>query len=91
MGHRNLEQALRYLRGILSKGEHPLKLLALLVATFRKMIRARVELDNRAPPQAFDKYIPGSLRFQREQRVREFVEQVRALYSGRIGPGISLY
>jgi DNA polymerase-3 subunit delta len=77
VGQRNLEQALRYLRGILGRGEHPLKLLALLASAFRKLIRARVELDQGAPRGAFDKYIPPQLRFNRDQRVKEFMQQVR--------------
>lgn len=77
VGHRNLEQALRYLRGILSRGEHPLKLLALLTSAFRKLLRARAEWEQGAPPKAFDKYIAPQLRFKREQHVKEFVAQVK--------------
>lgn len=77
VGQRNIEQALRYLRGILNKGEHPLKLLALLVSAFRKLIKARVEFEKGAPLKAFDQFVAPQLRYQREQHIRAFVEQVK--------------
>lgn len=78
VGMRDFEQALRFLRGALQRGEAPLKLLGLLAQTFRQLLQARVRFDQgERSLQAFDSFINPKLRYQRERRIREFLDQVQ--------------
>ncbi|TNE50875.1 MAG: DNA polymerase III subunit delta [Deltaproteobacteria bacterium] len=77
VGNRQFEQALRYLRGGMARGEAPLKLLGLLAKTFRELLDARVLFDQgERSLQAFDRYINPKLRYDRNERIRAFLDQV---------------
>ncbi len=77
VGNRQFEQALRYLRGGMARGEAPLKLLGLLAKTFRELLDARVLFDQgERSLQAFDRYINPKLRYNRNDRIRDFLDQV---------------
>ncbi len=78
LGHRRFEQALRYLRGALQRGEPPLKLLGLMSKTFRELLQARAMFDQgERSIQAYDSFINAKLRYNRDQRIREFLDQVK--------------
>ena len=77
VGNRQFEQALRFLRGGMARGEAPLKLLGLLAKTFRELLDARVLFDQgERSLQSFDRYINPKLRYNRDQRIRAFLDQV---------------
>jgi DNA polymerase-3 subunit delta len=72
----DLRRALQLTRSLVEQGEHPLKLLALLTNAFRELLRARVDLDAGQPPSSLDKYIHPSLRYKRDEHLRNFRLQV---------------
>lgn len=78
LGNRRFEQALRYLSGALQRGEPPLKLLGLMAKTFRELLQARVLFDQgERSIQAYDSFINPKLRYDRDRRIREFLDQVK--------------
>lgn len=78
VGSRQFEKALRFLRGAMQKGEAPLKLLTMLAKMFRELLQARVLWDQgQQSISAYDRFINPKLQYKREERIREFMGQVR--------------
>ncbi len=90
IAQRNLQGALKLLRGLLDDGVTPLSLLSLTARAFRILLQARVDIDGGAPLSSVEKYIPNLPPFIRNKRVAQFTQQVRLFSLAELRKAIQL-